>query len=63
MLNDMTYCANVDCPIKECERHQDQLKKYYSNRNKIISIADFSGVCEDYIGHLIYEEKLKEGNK
>ena len=49
----MTYCANADCPFKECYRHLCNLKKVDRDSNKYVNIADYSGHCRDYIGYLV----------
>lgn len=53
-IADITYCSNGSCPFEDCERHLRQLQAdAYSN--SYVSIANFSGTCRDYIGHLAEE--------
>ena len=51
MIRDITYCSNDDCPFTDCMRHMDQLKD--EKEDVIISIANFGGVCRQYINHLV----------
>ena len=49
-MRDITFCASVDCPSKDCKI------KVLNNKfqpGEIVSMADFSGVCRYYIGYLI----------
>ena len=49
----ITYCANADCPFKECYRHLSKVKELDRDSNKYVNVADYSGVYRDYIGYLI----------
>ena len=53
---DRTYCINTECPFKDCDRH---LSKIQSGTG-YVSIANFDGVCERYIGYLV--DELNEEN-
>ena len=54
---DITYCTSEGCPFKECERHQTKLKQVARKfPGRMVSMADLSGTCPDYIGWLIKEE-------
>lgn len=58
-MTDITWCASPDCVIK-CERH---ITRCNAEPNELVSIADFSGVCRMYIGHIvesIIEAEVKE---
>lgn len=60
---DITYCTNTECPIKDCKRHWKKLRelqKENNNEKVFVSMADFSGICRDYIVYLV--DKL-ENNK
>lgn len=50
-MADITYCSCVECVNKECERHPSKL--YALKNTQVVSIADFSGVCRDYIGQVV----------
>jgi hypothetical protein len=50
-MGDITYCSCIVCVNKECERHLSNLLKL--EKTQVVSIADFSGVCRDYIGQLV----------
>lgn len=47
----MTYCANNECPFKDCDKHPIQLKGQSGER----WFANLDGVCERYISY-IYDE-------
>ena len=52
-LKDITWCASPDCVIK-CERHITRCKV---EPHELVSIADFSGVCREYIRKVLDEVK------
>lgn len=47
-----TYCINLECPFKKCDRHAGKLKK------GVYSFAAFDGICREYLAWLL-EEILK----
>lgn len=49
-MKDITYCSNIDCPSKDCERKP---KHNEFKEGDVISVADFGGVCQYYIGWLL----------
>ncbi len=54
---DITYCSYQGCPIKECERHPAVLKEVRRrNPGAMVSLADFSGSCREYIRWLIEQK-------
>lgn len=49
-MNDLTWCCSPDCPVK-CEQH---ITNYpIKDVSELVSIADFSGVCREYIGRVL----------
>ena len=54
---DITYCSNTDCPFTDCIRHLSSLKG--ERENTIISIANFGGVCRQYLHNLIETSELE----
>lgn len=52
MTKDITYCAAIDCPSKECKI---KVTNNHFSSNDLISVADFSGVCRFYIGWVLSE--------
>ena len=48
-MADITYCINVSCPFKDCERHLSQLK----GKDGDVSIAALDGTCRRYISYLV----------
>lgn len=47
-MRDITYCAFIDCPSRECRI------KVLNNKfqpGEIISMADFSKECRFYVGY------------
>lgn len=59
-MDDITYCAYADCPLKDCERHLTRLDDRVGARADGFSIADFAPTCRDYIRHVV-EEVSKNG--
>lgn len=56
---DITYCTNTDCQNTDCGRHPKvfvSLKDRFAMEGRTVSVADFSGVCRDYIRRLVEEE-------
>lgn len=54
-MKDITYCASVDCPSKDCKI------KILNNKfepDEVVSMADFSETCRYYMGWLV--EKAEE---
>ena len=51
---DKTYCINTDCPFKKCDKHVWQLRNIKDKTQKI-SVANFDGVCKDYLSYLLKE--------
>lgn len=60
MLGDMTYCVSPDCEVK-CWRHLSHFKDKIPP-GTIISQADFSGYCRDYIREVLEEVEKKDEN-
>ena len=52
-MADITYCMNMSCPFKDCDRHLCQVKN--KNRNEMVSIAALDGTCRRYISYLVDE--------
>lgn len=50
---DMTFCVNTDCNHEECKRHRSHLEGIPAGT--IVSIADFGGVCREYICDIVEE--------
>lgn len=50
-MADITYCSCVECINKECERHPCHLGKLKDTQ--AVSIANFGGVCRDYIAQVV----------
>ena len=48
-MADITYCMNMDCPFKDCDRHLCRAQ------NKMVSIAALDGTCRRYIAYLVDE--------
>ena len=53
---DRTYCINAECPFTDCDRHLSKIQ----SKTGYVSIANFDGVCERYIGYLV--DELNEEN-
>ena len=52
-MKDITYCASVDCPSKDCKI------KILNNKfepDEVVSMADFSETCRYYIGWLVKKD-------
>lgn len=56
-MADITYCSNKDCLNTDCERHPFSL---LDETARFVSIADFSGVCRDYIHQALIEVERNE---
>ena len=52
-MDDITYCINIVCPFKDCDRHLCRAQ------NKTVSIAALDGTCRRYISYLV--EVLGDG--
>lgn len=50
-MADITYCSCVECLNSECERHPCHLGKLKATQ--YVSIANFGGVCRDYIAQVV----------
>ena len=48
-----TYCSNVSCPFKDCERHWEHIKELAKQGEKYVSLADFGGTCREYIDYVL----------
>lgn len=57
MNKDITWCASPDCKVR-CERHIFNCKQEVG---EMVSIADFSGVCRDYIRRIVEEIDGEKG--
>lgn len=55
---DVTYCDNAGCPFKDCEIHLVHTKKFPVGT--MISVANYSGTCRQYIGWLVDEVSKEE---
>ena len=50
---DIAYCVNSGCPFKGCEIHPAALRKLQKDYpGRMVSVADYSGTCREYIGWL-----------
>lgn len=58
MNSQKTYCVNVGCPFKECDKHLQQLKKV-KDKNEYVKIASLDSVCKDYLCYLL--DEIEEG--
>lgn len=54
-MADITYCSCLECLNKECERHPMEIIKAAQSRVKLVSVADLSGTCRDYIHQVLIE--------
>lgn len=59
-MADITYCTNVNCPIKQCERHLSHLKKY-KGQKMTVKVANLGGVCREYLAY-VYDCVKEEDN-
>jgi len=50
--DNITYCANIACPFKDCENHLKNAK-----RNGGLSMAWLDATCRRYIGWLVDKAK------
>ena len=50
---DITFCVNGHCRNTLCERHPDKLRLVPAG--SYVSIADFGGVCREYIADVLEE--------
>lgn len=57
MKKDITYCIADECPSTECKV---KITNNHFNKDDIISMADFSGVCRFYIGWVLSEIEGEE---
>lgn len=60
-MADITYCLNQNCPFKDCERHSSKINKACRDGKGYVSVADYTGSCRKYIGHLADYVVVKEG--
>ena len=60
-MADITYCTNKDCPFKKCERHYSKASRAALIGTGYVSVADYSGVCREYIGYLVDKSSKKGG--
>ena len=58
MNNRKIYCINTTCPFTICEKHLNKLKptKY---KEAYVKVADYDGVCRDYISYVLNNIKEK----
>lgn len=52
-MADITYCVNSDCPFKDCERHLSKIAEAQKEGKSYVSVANYDGVCREYIGYLV----------
>lgn len=53
---DITYCSYAGCPKKGCSFHPSVLKKLSKQfPHAMVSTADYSGSCREYIRLLVQE--------
>lgn len=61
---DITYCTNQGCLFKGCEIHPVALRKLQrSHPGRMVSVADYSGTCREYIGWLVGREEARNDEK
>lgn len=51
-MNVITYCCNLNCPFRDCDRHLVHAPK----GEECVSIANFDATCRRYITDLVKEE-------
>lgn len=56
MNHDMTFCCNMNCPFRDCDRHLIHVPP----TAPYVSMANFDGTCHRYISNLVHE--LEEGD-
>ena len=54
-MADITYCSCLECLNKECERHPMGIIKAAQSGVTLVSVANFSGTCRDYIHQVLIE--------
>ena len=54
-MADITYCANSECPFKDCMRHITKATGMFN-----VSVASLDGTCRRYIRWLA-ETRGKDG--
>ena len=60
MSKQKTYCVNIDCPFKKCDKHLQQLRKI-KDKSQYVKVANLDSVCEDYLYYLL--EEIKQGGQ
>lgn len=66
MNNNKTYCINIHCPFKECDKHLGQIEGvkydgdkdkyvYDGDEKKYVNVASLDSVCDKYLGYLVDE--------
>ena len=56
--------GNQGCPLKRCEIHPAALRKLQKDYPcRMVSIADYSGTCREYIGWLARKTEEVEGRE
>lgn len=60
-MADITYCLNKDCPFKKCERHYSKASRAALIGRGYVSVADYSGVCREYIDYIVDKVSRKDG--
>lgn len=53
-MYEKTYCINLGCPFKECDKHLNQIRNV-ERKDKYVKVAALDSVCRDYIGYLLDE--------
>lgn len=64
MNKNKTYCININCPFKECDKHLTQIVGvrydgesdkyvYDGNEKRYVNVASLDSVCEKYLGYLV----------
>jgi hypothetical protein len=53
-MYEKTYCINLGCPFKECDKHLNQIRNVEC-KDKYVKVAALDSVCRDYIGYLLDE--------
>ena len=55
-MKEKTYCNNIDCPFKDCDKHLKQLKA----KKGAVNVANFDSICKRYFYYLL-EIAMNEG--
>lgn len=57
-MADITYCTNMNCPLKKCERHLSHLKKF-KGQKMTVKVANLGGICREYLAY-VYDCVVEE---